>query len=185
MIDPRTPVLVGVGQVNEEGQDAPEPIDLLVEAARRAITDSGGKHAVAAISSVRVVKLLSWRYSNPAALVAERLGATTRHTSYSTDGGHTPQAMLNKAALDIQAGLAVVIVMGGADSWRTRMAYRQRGERPPWIPSGCARRPADCSPSMRSASTRPDLPSAPSRCSGRICGHRPVWWSTRARPGRP
>jgi acetyl-CoA C-acetyltransferase len=142
MIDPRTPVLVGVGQVNVDGQDAPEPVDLLVEAARRAMTDSGAKGVIAAISSVRVVKILSWRYGNPAALVAESLGATPRHTSYSTDGGHTPQAMLNKAAVDIQAGLADAILVGGAESWRTRMAYRQRGERPPWT-----RQPEDAAPS--------------------------------------
>jgi acetyl-CoA C-acetyltransferase len=141
MIDPRTPVLIGVGQLNERGQDAPEPVDLLVEAARRAIADSGAKGAVAAISSVRVVKLLSWRYRNPAALVAERLGAAPRHTSYSTDGGHTPQAMLGKAALDIQAGRTDAVLVGGAESWRTRMAYRQRGERPPWT-----RQPDDVAP---------------------------------------
>jgi acetyl-CoA C-acetyltransferase len=40
--------------------------------------------------------------------------------------------MLNRAATDIQTGKADAIMMGGAESWRTRMAYRGRGERPQW-----------------------------------------------------
>jgi hypothetical protein len=35
-VDPRTPVIVGVGQVNLAAGDAPEPVDLLAEAAREA-----------------------------------------------------------------------------------------------------------------------------------------------------
>jgi acetyl-CoA C-acetyltransferase len=130
--DSRTPVIVGVGQCNDGGRDGPEPVDLLAEAAHRALADSGAARLGTAIDSVRVVRLLSWRYGNPAALVAERLRLTPRHTSYSTDGGQTPQVMVNKAATDIQAGRADVILVGGAEAWRTRMAYRKRGERPPW-----------------------------------------------------
>ena len=51
----------------------------MAEAARRAATDAGaGDRAARGADSVRVVELLSWRYRDPAALVAERLGATPR-----------------------------------------------------------------------------------------------------------
>jgi acetyl-CoA C-acetyltransferase len=131
-VDPRTPVIVGVGQVNHVGQDAPEPVDLLAEAALRAGIDGGAEILLRSVGSIRVVKLLSWRYRDAAALVAARIGARPRHTAYSTDGGHTPQTLLNGAALDIQQGRADAILVGGAESWRTRMAYRKRGERPQW-----------------------------------------------------
>jgi acetyl-CoA C-acetyltransferase len=131
-LDPRTPVIVGVGQVNDVTTDAPEPVALLAEASRRAITDSGQGRLAAAIESVRVVRLLSWRYGDPAVLVAADIGATPRHTSYSTEGGQTPQVMLDRAAIDIQQGRADVVLLGGAEAWRTRMAYRRRGERPAW-----------------------------------------------------
>jgi acetyl-CoA C-acetyltransferase len=131
-LDPRTPVLVGVGQVNRAGPEAPEPVDLLAEAATKAGADSGAGGLLGAADSIRVVRLLSWRYRDPGALVADRVGARPRHTSYSTDGGQTPQAMVSRAASDIQAGRADVILVGGAESWRTRMAYQNRGERPAW-----------------------------------------------------
>jgi acetyl-CoA C-acetyltransferase len=131
-LDPRTPVIVGVGQVNDPATDAPEPVALLAEASRRAITDSGEGRLAAAIDSVRVVCLLSWRYRDPGALVATEIGASPRHTSYSTEGGQTPQVMLDRAATDIQQGRADVVLLGGAEAWRTRMAYRRRGERPAW-----------------------------------------------------
>jgi acetyl-CoA C-acetyltransferase len=132
MLDPRTPVIVGAGQCNDGSREAPEPVELLAEAAHRAVADSGAARLVTAIDSVRVVRLLSWRYRNPAALVAERLGIIAPHTAYSTEGGQTPQVMVNKAATDIQAGRADAILVGGAECWRTRMAYRRRGERPRW-----------------------------------------------------
>jgi acetyl-CoA C-acetyltransferase len=131
-LDPRTPVIVGVGQVNDTTTDAPEPVALLAEASRRAITDSGQGRLAAAVDSVRVVRLLSWRYADPGVLVAAEIGASPRHTSYSTEGGQTPQVMLDRAATDIQQGRADVVLLGGAEAWRTRTAYRRRGERPAW-----------------------------------------------------
>ena len=135
-LDPHTPVIVGVGQVNHPGSDAPEPIDLLAEAATRAGADSGAPGLLGAADSIRIVRMLSWRYRDPGTLVAGRIGAKPRHTSYSTDGGNTPQAMVNRAASDILAGRADVVVLGGAESWRTRMAYKSRGERPEWTTQG-------------------------------------------------
>src|SRR4051794_38264686 len=98
MIDPRTPVLVAGGQVNqrtEQGDPAREPVDLIVEAARRAEAASGvgAGSLLAAVDSVRVVSLLSWRYLDPGALVGERIGATPRHTAYTSPGGNTPQSL--------------------------------------------------------------------------------------------
>jgi acetyl-CoA C-acetyltransferase len=129
---PRTPVIVGVGQVIDRGDDSPEPVELLAEAARVALADSGSHGLASAIDSIRVVRLLSWRYRDPGALVAASIGAKPRHTAYTTDGGQTPQSLLNRTAADIQAGRTDVVVLGGAESWRTRMAHRKRGSRPDW-----------------------------------------------------
>src|SRR4051812_45536780 len=91
-VDPRTPVIVGAGQVNQrtaEGDPAREPVDLIIEAARRAATDAdtSGDRLLESIDSVRVVSLLSWRYRDPGALVAERIGATPKQTAVTTPGG--------------------------------------------------------------------------------------------------
>src|SRR5688572_16561541 len=112
-VDPRTPVLIGGGQWSnrvDRGAEAVEPVDLLAEAARRAAADAGVSGAgagalLAAVDSIRVVSMLSWRYRDPARLVAERIGATgVRHTMYSNAGGNTPQALVNRTCVDIAAG---------------------------------------------------------------------------------
>jgi acetyl-CoA C-acetyltransferase len=131
-VDPRTPVIVGAGQVNHRDGDAPEPVVLLAEAARRAGADSCADGLLGAVASVRVVNLLSRRYPDPAALVAERLGLDVRQTVYTTQGGHTPQALITQTAIEIQSGDVDVVLIGGAESWRTRNRLRARGERSPW-----------------------------------------------------
>ncbi|MQY26029.1 acetyl-CoA acetyltransferase [Nocardia aurantia] len=130
-IDPRTPVLVGGGQINER-VGGREPVDLIADAARAAAVDAGSSRLLTAVDSIRVVGLLSWRYRDPGRLVGERIGATPRHTGYTGDGGSTPQALLNGAAVDIAAGRADVVLIGGGESWRTRMKLRAEGKRPAW-----------------------------------------------------
>src|SRR3954468_7172882 len=137
MIDPRTPVLVAGGQVNqrtEDGDPAREPVDLIVEAARRADASCGASagNLLTAVDSVRVVSLLSWRYHDPGALVGERIGAPPRHPAYTSPGGNTPQSLVNRTCRDIVEGKADVVLIGGAEAWRTRMASRSHGDKPDW-----------------------------------------------------
>src|SRR5687767_2855527 len=107
-LDPRTPVIVGVGQTLrrlESPAGASEPVDMMVEALRVAADDSGaGAALLARADSVRVIEVLSWRYANPALLVAERVGASPRQLVKSTTGGNSPQLVLNDAAAAVQRG---------------------------------------------------------------------------------
>jgi len=146
MVDPRTPVLVGTGQLSQRvdrGEPELEPVDLLVEATKQAERDTEGPDGkvLAAVDSVRMVSTLSWRYRDPARLVAERLGLDVRHTVYTHAGGQTPQALLSRTCRDIIDGKLDVALIGGAEAWRTRMSWRARGERPAWT-----RQPDDVAP---------------------------------------
>ena len=83
-IDPRTPVVVGAGQLLQRPQDP-----------------------------------------------ADRLGASPRQTALSTDGGNTPQSLINRSCLDIQAGdLDVVVLVGGEGIWSRRRVRRAGGTIP-------------------------------------------------------
>lgn len=130
-IDPRTPVLVGAGQINHRDSEL-EPVELIAAAALGAEADSGGSGLLAAIDSVRLVSMLSWRYRDPGALVASLIGAQPTHSAYTFDGGDGPQALISGAARDIVAGRAEVVLVGGAEAWRTRTRLRSLGERPRW-----------------------------------------------------
>jgi acetyl-CoA C-acetyltransferase len=128
----RTPVIVGVGQVNVGGDDAPEPLELLRRAAEAALVDTGSAAIRRVIRSVQVVRIVSWRYRAPASSLAERLGVNPTHALVTTHGGQSPQSLVNHTAELIQSGQLHAAIIGGAESFRTRQAYRKRGELPPW-----------------------------------------------------
>ena len=133
-LDPRTPVLVGAGQLvqRQEPADALEPVAMMAEAARRAAEDAGAPGLLARVQAVHVVRLVSWRYADPGALVAGMIGAPSATTGVSPMGGNAPQALVNAAAADIQAGRVDVVLLAGAEASRTRQAYRKADERPSW-----------------------------------------------------
>ncbi len=140
MVDPRTPVLLGGGQVSrrvDRGEDALEPVDLIVEALRKAAAASGaGDAALTGADAVHIVSLLSWRYRDPGALVGARVGASPRDTSLSGMGGNSPQTLVNQACLAIQAGDADLVLLGGAEAWRTRMDARRSDATLDWTKQG-------------------------------------------------
>jgi acetyl-CoA C-acetyltransferase len=140
-LDPRTPVLVGVGQLNvrvDRGEEAREPTTMLAEAARLAAADAGGAadRLLAGLDTVAVVDILSWRYRDPAALVAAEIGADPARRGYTVAGGNYPQTLLSRAAVDIQAGAADAVLIGGAEAWRTRTAARKVGADLAWTSQG-------------------------------------------------
>ncbi|BBX96516.1 acetyl-CoA acetyltransferase [Mycobacterium lacus] len=132
-VDPRTPVLVGYGQVNHRDDIDPdmpsvEPVDLMVTAARQAAES----RVLEAVDAVRVVHTLSAHYRNPGLLLGERVGAASFSTGYSGVGGNMPQTLVNRACVDIQQGRAGVVLLAGAETWRTRTGLRAKGSKLVW-----------------------------------------------------
>ncbi|HEX6238887.1 MAG TPA: acetyl-CoA acetyltransferase [Acidimicrobiales bacterium] len=133
-LDPRTPVIIGVGQWSnrvDRGDPPSEPVDMMAEVLRRAGDDSGaGVAGLRGLDAVRVVRSLSHRYRDPGALVAARLGASPADTAVSAMGGNEPQVLVTGAARDIAAGDADLVAICGAEAWRTRTATRH--DPPAW-----------------------------------------------------
>lgn len=132
-VDPRTPVLIGYGQVNHRGdidaeKQSIEPVDLMAAAARKAADST----VLEAVDSIRVVHMLSAHYRNPGQLLGERIKARTFTTGYSGVGGNMPQSLVNRACLDIQRGRAGVVLLAGAETWRTRTGLRAKGSKLEW-----------------------------------------------------
>ncbi|MEZ0364447.1 acetyl-CoA acetyltransferase [Mycobacterium sp. pUA109] len=128
-IDPRTPVLIGYGQLNQREERADlEPVALMAAAAREA----AGARVLTAVDSIRVVNVLSARYRDAGRLLGEHIGADNPSTRYSGVGGNVPQSLVNQACLDIWHGRAGVVLVAGAETWRTRTRLRARGGRLVW-----------------------------------------------------
>jgi acetyl-CoA C-acetyltransferase len=135
-LDPRTPVIVGTGQIThrpDEG-DVPPPLDLIEEAGRRAATDAGGRggELLGALDSAGVVEVISWPVPDPAALLAERIGATPRETVRTARGGNGPIALLGHLCGRIQAGEADVALLAGGESFNPFMRAVRAGESTGW-----------------------------------------------------
>ena len=128
-IDPRTPVIVGVGQVDQRPENlaAQEPYRLMSDAVSKALADSGAPDAAGAVELIAVVQG-AWSYTDPARLVADRLGIAGVRTAITTMGGQAPQAALNTVFTRIgRGGLDAAVVTGGETIW-SRRKLRARGE---------------------------------------------------------
>ena len=126
-------MLIGSGQVNQHDENpSVEPIDLMAAAARSA----ADPRVLAAVDSIRVVNILSWRYRDPGRLLAQRIRARDASTRYTGVGGNVPQTLVNQACLDIQSGRADLVVIAGAETFRTRTRLRNRGVKPDWTSEG-------------------------------------------------
>jgi acetyl-CoA C-acetyltransferase len=150
-LDPRTPVLVGVGQTvshwrpGDEGE-APSPQGLRAAATRAALADSGAAQALAAmIDRVVVVRTMLdsvpgapqpfGRCTNPPGTLAADAGLSPREAIYSVVGGDQPQTLVNEAAAAIFAGECRAVLLSGAEATAAMKAALKAGMALDWSAS--------------------------------------------------
>lgn len=129
MANPKSPVLVGVAQIEQRITDpleGMEPIDMMVQAARAAAEDAGNPALLADVESVRVIRGV-WRYKQPAAYVAEKIGAPSAETVGTPFGGNMVQTTVNHSAQEILAGKKSLIVITGAENGNSQAKARKAG----------------------------------------------------------
>ncbi|MGD9604304.1 MAG: hypothetical protein AB7O21_20675 [Gammaproteobacteria bacterium] len=123
-------MITGWGQCTQPKQaTAPfmAPVDMMVEAARRA-GDVAGPGALQAVDTVLVVRTQSRVLRDPGHEVAARLGLRPRHVRVSGIGGQVPQQFVNEAAGMLARGEAACILLCGAETYYPRDAHAVRGE---------------------------------------------------------
>jgi len=133
-LDPRTPVLVGCGQVVQREDDfarAREPLALMKEALERAAEDAGAPGLLSAADSIRVPRGV-WRYVNPGAWLAQQLGAPSAETGLGPISGSTVQRMLSDGAREIAVGRRDVVLLAGAECERSKRRARAEGATLDW-----------------------------------------------------
>ena len=136
--NPNTPVIVGVGQfLNhiESLEQALEPLEMMLEAVRRAEADAGAGDILRRAQSVRVVRGM-WNYGNPAGAIAERIGASGAQTVGTLIGGNQNQALMNQTALEILAGKLDMVLIAGAENGYSSGKARRAGKSLPESEAG-------------------------------------------------
>jgi acetyl-CoA C-acetyltransferase len=114
-MDPRTPVIVGVGQVTNRRERIVDPMTLMQDAVRLADTDAGGR-ALARVQSVQVLSVVSRRYSASASELASRLSLPDGERISTTVGGSTPGWLMSEACNRIASGEIDGVLIAGAEA---------------------------------------------------------------------
>jgi acetyl-CoA C-acetyltransferase len=114
-IDPRTPVLVGVGTSTE----SLEAVELMTLAVRAAAADAapGSAGALAAAIDRIAVPKGTWSYPDPARLVAAGVGATAARTHLG-EVGISQQTLVSQALRAVWSGESEVAVVVGGEARR-------------------------------------------------------------------
>jgi acetyl-CoA C-acetyltransferase len=121
-LDPRTPVLVGVGAASTDA----EATVLMTQAVLAAAADAGMTAMLGSVDRIAVPQG-SWSYPDPARLVAEGVGARSART-HLVELGIPQQAVINDALSAIAAGRSdlAVVVGGEARRWARDVARTGR-----------------------------------------------------------
>lgn len=130
----RTPVLVGVGQILnriEDLDDALEPLEMMWRATQSAARDCGIENCLHDVQSVRVIRGM-WPYQNPAAALAQKMGAADAETVGTLIGGNQNQAMINETSLEILHDGLDLVVITGAENGNSATKARRLGTSLPY-----------------------------------------------------
>ncbi len=131
-LSPTTPVLVGIGVINQRETDlskADEAVELMIRAARAAGDDCGAPELLQAAQRISVPKGV-WSYQNPAKAIGEALGAPEA-TTVLAEIGILQQSLFADACRRIDSGeIEVALVAGGEAKFRALQATIQGLEAP-------------------------------------------------------
>ncbi|HTY34431.1 acetyl-CoA acetyltransferase [Mycobacterium sp.] len=144
--DPRTPVVVGVGQaaerIDDPGYRAMSPVELAAAAASAAVADCGADAASVAAAVDIVAGVRQFEISGPVASavlgrsnnyprsVAERIGAEPARAILEIVGGQGPQHLISELAAEIAAGGSQVALVFGSDATSTLRHFARAEQRP-------------------------------------------------------
>lgn len=146
MVDPRTPVLVGVGQITQKEKDvekAKSPLDLMEDAVKLAAKDTGlGDQLFGKLDTITCVRFITdspdsgrlpfGKYGNVAQSLANKLSVQPANTCYGPTGGNTPQYLVNYTAERIAEGDQSAVLIAGSECFATMMRAIGQGKTLPW-----------------------------------------------------
>ena len=145
MVDPRTPVLVGVGQftenIDDPGYRGMSAVELATEAVRAALADTGADAGAVAKAVDAVVGLRQFEISagmpvllgksnNYPRSVMQRFGVQPARSVIEPVGGQGPQKLVAEFGSEIAAGTADVVLIIGSENGSTLRTFAKRDDKP-------------------------------------------------------
>lgn len=145
MVDPRTPVIVGVGQFTEridlDGYRGMSSVELATEAANAALHDCGADPAAVAQAIDTVAGTRQFEISGPQTptlgisnnyprSVARNVGAEPARAILEVIGGQSPQHLVTEFSAAIAKGEADVVMLFGSENTSTLRHFSKRDDKP-------------------------------------------------------
>ena len=136
MTNPRTPILIGVGQVTEKDppiDEASSPLDLIEQATVLALEDAGiSRENLSDLTTLVVVKSFREPMRNTPEALANRINATKAAQWLAPDGGNGPQYLVNRYSEAIFSGEEDFVLLSGAEAMATGRKIVKSGNKPQW-----------------------------------------------------
>ncbi|CRL29836.1 Thiolase-like [Penicillium camemberti] len=133
----KVPIIIGVGEAKNPSrrtEDAIEPLHLMLQAIREAVSDacnSSSPAIISSIDSVKVVASSTWPYKDLPGLVCEGLGIKPSHTAYSELAGSASVQLIDDTARMIANEQIQVGVVVGGEAMASLKAFVKDGTYPP------------------------------------------------------
>jgi len=139
-------VIIGVGEIVEQVpanlEEASSPLDLMEQAVKLALSDSGTSKLGAAIDTIAAVRTFSESgaqlrspFGDPVNLpraICKRVGIAPEHAVYSCSGGQVPQQLVNEFAQMISQGERDAVLLVGGEALANQKALKKAKVKADW-----------------------------------------------------
>jgi len=104
-----------------------DPLTLMVKSAKKALDVKNSENLKEHIDALYMVNINSWSYQDAPAELSKILNINPDKKIYLSDGGNTPQMLVNRAAKRIYDGKKkAILILGGEASYSVYQAKKER-----------------------------------------------------------
>jgi acetyl-CoA C-acetyltransferase len=124
-----TPLIVSSAQYTQrkDAKSYLDPLNLMIKTGKKTIAHNGIKKLREVIDAIFMVNINCWSYRDAPAALAQTLSINPKEKVYLSDGGNTPQMLVNRAAKKIEAGdLKAVLIIGAEAAYSKILAKKGR-----------------------------------------------------------
>lgn len=112
------PVIVGASQFTQPKSlsDPLDPLNLMIKTSEKAFSEAGSDEIKSYIDSIYMVNIQSWSYNDAPGKLSDILKLKPSQKVYLSDGGNTPQMLVNRAVKEISSGNCKAVLITVAEA---------------------------------------------------------------------
>jgi len=112
------PIIIGASQYKQsKNKEHPlDPLRLIIKSAKDAIAETKSEEIKNFVDHVYMININSWSYNDAPGDLSKVIGLAPKKKIYLSDGGNTPQMLINRASQNITKGKASAILIAGGEA---------------------------------------------------------------------